>query len=1024
MSRSTLDNDSFYANIRNLVVSFLIFLSCSIVAYYYVQHYRWRPTDKAIHTHETGSRRARMAVLLDDGETGDEQMEQRRLVGRRGGPIRELKHILEAGKRTSMKQPVMNDGWLDDGEEDGLVRSTSVERRTERMIPYRLERRPTLLRWMNDPRHKRTSYRGLHRRSLTNRRYKDFSRRRMLRQQLNLMLGEKSTTKQTFDDDLEDDTLEHLLPRLMCVVALAAALLNLLWLPVTAMAKGLTEWTQQHDYWRWLTFSLLYTVHCHAIYAANIAIYALLPLTFFYSEAAHSVGMPDGARASLREAVIQWMLVATLAAGGLYVVVSFLGARGLDGWLAVMDGWMAVVSAFATVYAVPKGSMRVFQWICKLPMRFWHQKAIRDQLLSIEFEEATWKHRLERARRAIAAKEAVSMRRTVSESASRPRRNETFIDQHGVLQTVPFLTLEDLDKLPNTKPLLTDEAYRAQDLEEERAWEALLEQRRTRRQRQRSASDTDLTQHQRMQATQGTFRLSLPESLTSSLVANVSSEWLSFWSRSTVAHTNGGSDGEEKTSAASSTFKHTSHLHPPLSATTFRPPAPQLRRPRSASEIEHGSVETAVKRLGLSWLNLDWPSRFSTTTSAMVKKKAKDFLARSTTFPRMESHSEPVLVHPVATWPELKVTPSSPTKPVSSAPLATGTRLEHDLASDKSEVLIAQQYLARLAEKRRAAEQVLGVSPLWRNVLFVTLLAGYGISWLLLVLRIILSLVRGLVELAVPVTNTALESILLLRWIPSSSASVFLRIVLVVYFCICTLVGVYDSPAMRRVRPRPGQTTTKVLVLNIALLVILAAGLPVLAAVLGLSDTTSLADAAHDVVASAQAMAAPEPVPDTSTTTSLLSFLQQCAYYLSPMHLVRFVVAIWQWLRDTLIWLVYPSVLNADEPLVSAQLVPAAPPAPPVTFSSSPVKFIYSYIKPFLPFSLNEDSEIDFLWFLSLSEPRAADAWTHGGRAVAAGLPDFGSWGIWLATAYRAVMFVAVSYSVLERTVLSSLRAG
>ncbi|RKP08358.1 hypothetical protein THASP1DRAFT_29835 [Thamnocephalis sphaerospora] len=1125
--------DTFYAGVRDTVISFLVFLGCSIVAYRLVQQYRWRPQrlrslddaadPKLTYTtngqgtlapvlgrttypvkRESGGRlnegaeesrrrhgssrvptpaETRMAMLLGDMDTVDsgtaaEAPSAHQLVGRRGGPIRGLNRALHAGREPdrraqnarrshsrslralvgSLSIMVMDDD--NESDEDG----SEMERRGRNARSRNSQDR--LVNWAA----------GMGRRRHTADAKGD---------------ADAGDDDGDDDDDDDDDSLEALLPRLLCVLALAAALLNLLWLPVTVLAEGLTEWTSDRDYWSWLSFSLLYTVHRHAIYAANVAVYALLPIAFFYSEAAQGVGMGGGLGASLREAVTLWLLVATLAAGGVYVIVSLLGARGLDGWLGVLDGWMAVVCGLASVRAVPRGSLNIFSWIRKLSMHPWHQRGISDQLVTIGFEEAAWRRRLSAAVTAYSANAAslpagrpLSARRTgeavlrlspATAGALRPRRAsagalaiDTSIAQaHHVPNVFRPHSSDDLLMRTGLAPQSTM-LRTQQDIEEEEAWAAILERRRQQRQRHRSVSDTDLTKHQRDKVVRSQLRLVAGDALAAALAAGIerNSDWLPAWSRSIANSLSSASSSPATPAAAednaslfsastdvsgfSATQQSKPRSRPALLASTFFAPfgTGETQRPRSSSDIEHRMHAALADRAPLSpRLAADRPLSSSSSPTTLSAAMTKTALA-SATRPYAPFHTKaagglplsgitrsagtPLTSLPV---PAIVTSPPPPPPPPLTA-RSPGTRPAHAVASERSEMMIAQHRLQYLAKERRMAERTLSTSPLWRNISFILLMAGTGVGWLLLQLRVALSLVRGLVALAVPVTGTALDSLLLLHWLPSSSAGTLLRIGLVIYFCICMLVGVYDTTTMRRIRPRPGRTTAKVMVANIAILVVLAAGLPMLAAVLGLSDTASLAEAADRVVASAHAAAmppAPPPLPPSpplsppvqSLAAVLLSYLQHPLSLLSPAHLLHAIAALWAWLRSTWIWLVYPAPAASPVPLPQSLIPPPPAPVPPAPlpgFWSSPGSYLLRSATALLPLAWRSEGEAESTWWFS--SPQAADAWTQGGRAVVAGLPDFGSWGVWLSTVYRTVMFVSVSYVLLERTVLSSLRAG
>ncbi|KAI9594036.1 hypothetical protein BDF19DRAFT_415023 [Syncephalis fuscata] len=265
------------------------------------------------------------------------------------------------------------------------------------------------------------------------------------------------------------------------------------------------------------------------------------------------------------------------------------------------------------------------------------------------------------------------------------------------------------------------------------------------------------------------------------------------------------------------------------------------------------------------------------------------------------------------------------------------------------------------------------ISPTLRNTGFLLVSLTATIAWWLLQLRVALALIRGLVTLAIPLKEGALDPLLWLRWMPASElASGMLRALLLVYFSVCLFIGVYDTVAMRRIWPRPGRTTVKVAVANIAVWIILAAGLPVLTAVLGLSDSTSIADVADDLVASAQAALPLPPPPPPEPWYSVL---------LSPS---QWWSILWLWLCNT--WTLIVDWITGAEP---------------------------SSIEPAATVDINE---------LVNEDIAASTVNSFEERMAVLQLPDLGNWGVWLATIYRSIMLVSVSYTLLERTLSSTIR--
>jgi hypothetical protein len=736
-------SDDFYAGVRENIVAFLVFLGCSITAYRVVQYYRWRP----VHLRHDPKN-----AYTDNATTGKFGINDTliNIVKWNRSPRPKLNHWTVESSRFNVPNT------------DPTVNNDPLHLSAYDLATKEIWRRGGPIR--GQPPIIKSSV--ISNTSSVNR---DNSNNRI----------------EDDNDDDDDGDDETLFTQLLCVLALAAVVFNLVWLPGTVLLEGVMHWSYQHYYWQWLNTSLVAKLHQYAIYSANIAVYALLPIAYFYSEAVqninvsvdntshehHSHGKVETRKTSssstdlrenlvrLREAIINWLLVATLAAGGVFVAASMLGVRGVAGWLGVLDGWMAVVCSLVAIHCVPRGCLRLFERLRRWPIPLWHRHKVQESIDMIEFEEAVWQRRLA-----------------------------------STINTTPNqLSVPTLTTTTTTRP---------------RA-------------------------------------LTMPES----------------------------------------------QLNIPISVTLL---------PRSKTP----------------------PTAIDTTTT-------------------------------------------------NTTTISSGITGDYGLTT-----YTALHRLRQLTNDRQLAQAEMRISPTWRNSGFLLLSIITTVSWWLLQLRVALAIIRGLVTLAVPLKEGTLDPLLWLRWLPASElTSGMLRAMLLVYFTACLFTGVYDTSIMRRIWPRPGRSTIKVAVANIAVCIVLAAGLPILTAILGLSDSASLADAADDLVASAQA-AIPLPPPPPPPES----------WYITLLSPRQWLSILWLWLCNswTLLvnWItgVDTSNIVTDTAVTINELADSATTTPTLT---------------------------------SFEE-----------RMAVLELPDLGNWGIWLATIYRCIMLVSVSYTLLERTLLSTLRTN
>ncbi|KAI8057355.1 hypothetical protein BDF22DRAFT_773874 [Syncephalis plumigaleata] len=381
---TTSISDDFYAGVRENIVAFLVFLGCSITAYRVVQYYRWRPVHlrrdpkNAYNDNGTGK-------LGINGGTANNSFTKRNR-----SPTPKLKHWTAESARFSERNT------------DQIINGDTFQLSAYDLATKEIWRRGGPIR--GQP-HTTTTTATVTAANILNSSSGTSS---------NASRPEEDTDT---DDDGDDETL---FTQLLCVLALAAVIFNLVWLPGTVLLEGVMHWSYQHYYWQWLNTSLVAKLHQYAIYSANLAVYALLPITYFYSEAVQNIsvsvdnsshahhshgkmgtrktssGSADlrGSLVRLREAIINWLLVATLAAGGVFVAASMLGVHGVAGWLGVLDGWMAVVCSLVAVHCVPRGCLRLFERLRRWPIPLWHRRKVQESIDVIGFEEAVWQRRL------------------------------------------------------------------------------------------------------------------------------------------------------------------------------------------------------------------------------------------------------------------------------------------------------------------------------------------------------------------------------------------------------------------------------------------------------------------------------------------------------------------------------------------------------------------------------------------------------------------------------------------------------
>lgn len=101
---------------------------------------------------------------------------------------------------------------------------------------------------------------------------------------------------------------------------------------------------------------------------------------------------------------------------------------------------------------------------------------------------------------------------------------------------------------------------------------------------------------------------------------------------------------------------------------------------------------------------------------------------------------------------------------------------------------------------------------------------------ILIALRTVIGLTNAVIPLPIakPIVSL-LENVFPRYWLYSTSLS----LILVVYLSVATFGGLASFEFLKNVRPRPGETSIHVIILNIYLLVLLAASIPIVANILG-----------------------------------------------------------------------------------------------------------------------------------------------------------------------------------------------
>ncbi|RIA96086.1 LMBR1-like membrane protein [Glomus cerebriforme] len=203
------------------------------------------------------------------------------------------------------------------------------------------------------------------------------------------------------DAEEEDDDLygiDNLIIIILCAGGLAMALAGFLLWPFTMIATALlhNELFSGNYYLTWLNAELLVTLWNYAFIGCNIALFALLPFAFFYSET-------DQFRtffAKARETLTIMVLVGMLMYGCIYTLKMILGMSDVDE-LEMLNLFTCIGGALICLKATPRGYIEIFSWISRLPLRPDYRRSLKEKMIRNKMDITVWRQRLENLDRGL-----------------------------------------------------------------------------------------------------------------------------------------------------------------------------------------------------------------------------------------------------------------------------------------------------------------------------------------------------------------------------------------------------------------------------------------------------------------------------------------------------------------------------------------------------------------------------------------------------------------------------------------------
>jgi hypothetical protein len=203
------------------------------------------------------------------------------------------------------------------------------------------------------------------------------------------------------DVEEEDDDLygiDNLIIIILCAGGLAMALAGFLLWPFTMIAAALlhNELFFENYYLTWLNAELLVTLWNYTFIGCNIALFALLPFAFFYSET-------DQLRtffAKARETLTIMVLVGMLMYGFIYILKLIFGMSDANE-LEMLNLFTCIGGALICLNATPRGFIEIFSWIGKLPLRPNYRRSLKDKLMRNKMDITVWRQRLENLDRGL-----------------------------------------------------------------------------------------------------------------------------------------------------------------------------------------------------------------------------------------------------------------------------------------------------------------------------------------------------------------------------------------------------------------------------------------------------------------------------------------------------------------------------------------------------------------------------------------------------------------------------------------------
>ena len=198
----------------------------------------------------------------------------------------------------------------------------------------------------------------------------------------------------------EDDELygiDNLVIIILCAGGLAMALAGFLLWPFTMIATALLhELCFENYYLTWLNAELLVTLWNYTFIGCNIALFALLPFAFFYSET-------DQLRtffAKARETLTIMLLVGMLMYGFIYILKLIFGMSDVDE-LEMLNLFTCIGGALVCLKATPRGYIEIFSLISRLPLRPNYRRSLREKLMRNKMDITVWRQRLENLDRGL-----------------------------------------------------------------------------------------------------------------------------------------------------------------------------------------------------------------------------------------------------------------------------------------------------------------------------------------------------------------------------------------------------------------------------------------------------------------------------------------------------------------------------------------------------------------------------------------------------------------------------------------------